>query len=52
MWVNGQKDRSNLAGLVLGHFVLRVFLAVFPFAIRASGLGDVDLRRRNQVSAG
>jgi hypothetical protein len=36
---------SNLAGFVLGDFVLGVFLAVFALTICAAGLGNVDLRR-------
>lgn len=35
---------SNLAGFVLGDFVLCVFLAVFALAVCAAGLRNVDLR--------
>lgn len=34
---------TNLARLVLGDFVLRMFLAVLPFTIGTTRLGNVDL---------
>ena len=35
----------NLARFILRNLMLRMFLALLAFAICASGLGDVDLRR-------
>ena len=40
----GEEGSWYLAGFVLGDFVLCVFLALFAFAVCASGLGNVDLR--------
>ena len=41
--VAAMEKGTCLAGLVLGHFVLRVFFAIFALTVGAAGFWDVDL---------